>query len=49
MRYTITKGNLTLNGLYACSNYLFHELAKNSDWHEGRPEAIYEGRNDKTS
>ena len=49
MRYTITKGNLTLNGLYACSNYLFHELAKDPDWHEGRPEALYEGSDDKTA
>ena len=39
MGYTMKKGNLTLNGLYACSNYLFHELAKDPDWHEGRPEA----------
>ena len=28
MRYTITKGNLTLNGLYACSNYLFMSWPK---------------------
>lgn len=49
MNPTIKKGNLTLNGLYACCNYVLHELTKDPNWHEDRPEAIYEDSDDKAA